>query len=220
MAENTEVWVVDDDRAVRESLARLLTSTGYAVRTYDSATSVLQANDRQPHGCFVIDLNLPEMSGIALWRMLREQGCKNPAVLISGEGDIPSVVSAMRLGAVDFLEKPFSPERLVGCVRTGIQRQQVEYEHGKMVAQVELLVSKLTARERQVMGLVASGMLTKQIASKLGISEKTVEVHRSNLTKKMKVRSVAQLVRMITKYGPKFEDADKESALLPSGGAA
>jgi len=140
--------------------------------------------------------------------MLREQGCKSPAVLISGEGDIPSVVPAMRLGAVDFLEKPFSPERLVGSVRTGIQREQNEYEHGRMVAQVEVLVRSLTSREHQVMGLVAAGMLTKQIAAKLGISEKTVEVHRSNLTKKMKVRSVAQLVRLVTKYGPKSESTD------------
>ncbi len=196
------VFVVDDDDSVRNSLVRLLKSMGYPARPYASASEFLEAWRRDPApGCLVLDVQLPGLNGIELQEQLRGSGFLIPIIFITGHGDIPMSVRAMRAGAVDFLAKPFQDEDLLRAVQEAIaqdQEQQTEHLERESVA---ARFATLTPREREVMALVVRGLPNKQIANKLGIAEKTIKVHRGRVMEKMKLQSVANLVRASQKLG-------------------
>ncbi|MGO9462767.1 MAG: response regulator transcription factor [Isosphaeraceae bacterium] len=190
------VFVVDDDASVRKSLLRLLTSVGYPARTYASANEFLDDWLRDPApGCLVLDVQLPGLNGLELQEQLRQSAFPIPIIFITGHGDIPMSVRAMKAGAVDFLAKPFQDDDLIRAVQEAIARHnqhRAEHADREVVAR---LFATLTPREREVMALVVRGLPNKRIATELGTSEKTVKVHRGRVMEKMQVESVADLVR-------------------------
>jgi FixJ family two-component response regulator len=196
------VFVVDDDPSVRKSLARLLRSAGYQAETFATAAEFLDS--RRVHdtpGCLVLDVQMPGLNGLELQRELLDSPDSIPIIFITGHGDIPMSVLAMKAGAVDFLSKPFREEDLLEAVRQAIAsggRKHAEYAERDAIQE---LYDRLTAREREVMALVVLGLPNKQIASKLGIGEKTIKVHRGRVMSKMQVRSLAELVRAALKIG-------------------
>lgn len=195
------VFVVDDDDAMRHSLAFLLESLGHPVKGFASGEDFLAAWQPDQPGCLVLDVRMPGMSGLELQRELNERGNTLSIVFISGHGDIPMVVRAMRAGAIDFLEKPFNDQVLLDHVTEGL-RQSVEA--CARIARQRLVTARLaslTARERAVMRLVAKGKPNKLIAHELDISIKTVEVHRAHVMEKMGASSVAELTRMLMEVG-------------------
>ncbi len=194
------VMLVEDDQGMRDSLEYMLRSNGYDVRTYANATELIDDYDPHCHGCLVVDLKLPSMSGLDLQQHLQKKGGNHPFLVITGHGDIPTAVEAMKVGAVDFLEKPFDESVFLSRVNQALRKDALNRDRKSANSDVEDRFNSLTPRERQVMELVVDGMLTKQIARQLGISTKTVEVHRSHVTKKMHVQSVAQLVKLVTEY--------------------
>jgi two-component system, LuxR family, response regulator FixJ len=200
MESSATVFLVDDDKNVRDAVAWMLRAVGLRVESYASPSELLDASRPERPGCFVLDLQLPGMSGFELRKRLWEKGCRQPFIIVSGHGDISLAVQAMRLGAVDFIEKPFHHQRLLDCVQKGVERDLAERRHRAGQADTQAHLDSLTAREREVLDLVVTGKLSKKIASELGISTKTVEVHRSNIMKKMAVDSVAQLVHRVTKH--------------------
>lgn len=193
------VFVVDDDEPVRAALARLIRSTGMLVQTFGSANEFLRNKPPDAPACLVLDVRLPDLNGLDLQRSLAEAGMYIPIVFITGHGDIPMTVRAMKAGAVEFLTKPFREEDLLGAIEQAIlidragRRQRAEA--AELVARHELL----TPRERDVMAWVVTGLLNKQIAGELGTSEITIKVHRSRIMHKMKADSLADLVRMAEK---------------------
>ena len=191
------VRVVDDDAAVLKSLDRLLRAAGFAVRTFPSPQDFLAQHDVDAPGCVVLDLWMPGLDGLTLQQALARWGEFCPVVFISGHGDIPASVQAMKAGAVDFLTKPFDQEQLLAAVRIAIDKDRAARAARDERSSVGARIEALTARERQVMAQVAAGRLNKQIASELGIAEKTVKVHRARVMKKMGVASVAELVRLV-----------------------
>lgn len=193
MSDSPVVWIVDDDTEMRESLVWLLESAGHSVKSFSTPNDLIEAYDPKNAGCLVLDLQLPGLNGIELYEKLREDGCHHPFIVISGHGDVASAMRSMHEGAMDFFEKPFDRKLL-------LQRVEEAIADSIKRVDVQARIDQLTRRERQVMELVAEGMLTKQIAKRLGISDKTVEVHRSHVTRKMKVRSVVQLVKLLTEH--------------------
>lgn len=191
------VFVVDDDRSVRRALGRLLSTGGYRVETFDSAEQFLESGYIGHSGCLIVDFQMPGLNGLELQQRLADEMVDMPIIFLSGHGDIPTSVRAMKDGAVDFLTKPVEADRLFEIVpealRAGAARRRLTAE----VESVRERASHLTARETQVMKLVATGMLNKQIAFDLGTSEKTVKVHRARVMEKMRVSSVAELVRLV-----------------------
>jgi len=197
MAGDHIVHVIDDDSAVRESLAFLLSTADIAVKTYDSAMSFLDAlpgvaND----GCIVTDVRMPDISGIELLQRLQEKSVQIPVIVITGHGDVPLAVEAMKLGAVDFLEKPFDEEMLLSSVKSAFERRKVSDEMEGKVAEIRARLDSLSPRERQVLDGLVAGHPNKTIAFDLGISPRTVEVYRANLMTKMEAASLSDLVRM------------------------
>jgi FixJ family two-component response regulator len=193
------VILVDDDQEMRESLVWLLESNDLSVRAFSSPDEVIENYDPQLPGCLLIDLQLPGISGLELWQTLSEMGGRHPFIIISGHGNVETAVQTMHLGAVDFIEKPFDRKRLLARVHEAILTDAENRRNLAESEQTQRRIDSLTPREHEVMGLVTAGLLTKQIARKLGISEKTVEVHRSHVTKKMHVHSVAQLVALVSR---------------------
>ena len=196
------VFVVDDDDSVRKSLVRLLKSTGYPARPYASAREFLDhwRHDPAP-GCLVLDVQMPGLNGLELQEQLSGLAFSIPIIFITGHGDIPMSVRAMKAGAVDFLAKPFQAEELLRAVQEAITRneeRQADHAEHNLVVQC---FATLTAREREVMALVVRGLPNKRIATELGTSEKTIKVHRGRVMEKMKVQSVADLVRASQKLG-------------------
>jgi two-component system response regulator FixJ len=196
MAADRIVHVIDDDEAMRDSLAFLLDTAGIAVKTYDSATGFLDALPGIESGCVVTDVRMPGMSGIDLLRRLREAGASMPVIVITGHGDVPLAVEAMKLGAADFLEKPFDDEALLSSIRSALTRRRAYEEEVGRVAEVQARLASLSARERQVLDGLVAGNPNKTIAFDLGISPRTVEVYRANLMTKMAAASLSDLVRM------------------------
>jgi two-component system response regulator FixJ len=194
------VYIVDDDDGMRKSLAFILTTVGLDVETFRSPSEFLATYDSQRSGCLVLDIQLPEMSGIELLQELRKRDYVNPCIIVTGHGTVPVTVCAMRYGAIDVLEKPFHHQRLIAGVREAIRCDSLARRSQRDAVDVRRRVAELTSREREIMENVVEGRLTKQIATALGISTKTVEVHRSNITRKMGVKSVAQLVKLMTTY--------------------
>jgi two-component system response regulator FixJ len=195
------VHVIDDDEAVRESLEFLLRSARMDVRTYDSASSFLAALPRAEAGCIVTDVRMPGISGIDLLRRLRELGSRMPVIVVTGHGDIQLAVQAMKIGAVDFLEKPFDDDALLGSVRMALgqweQTTRQEAEHSDLVERVR----SLSTREREVLEGLVAGKANKVIAYDLGISPRTVEIYRANVMTKMQAGSLSELVRMALNAG-------------------
>lgn len=200
-AEQPIVFVVDDDAPTRQALARLFYSVQLRVEVFASAQEFLQSKRPDVPGCLVLDVRLPGLSGLDFQTELMNADIRIPIVFITGHGDIPMSVRAMKAGAVDFLLKPFRDQDLLDAVASAIQRDQARRDGEKMISDVRMRFSSLTPREREIMGLVASGLLSKQIAAQIDVSEITVKVHRSHLMKKMGARSVADLVRMAGALG-------------------
>ncbi len=199
MTSEPTVFVVDDDAHVRKSLCWLLGSIGLEVESYASAQEFMEDFEPDRPGCLILDLRMPGMSGLQLQHQLAELGAAIPIIIISAYGDVPAAVQAMKAGAVDFIEKPFSDHLLLERVHQAVERDAQYRRHRSRRVGVELRIAALTRREREVMDLVVSGKATKQIARQLGISHKTVEVHRGRVMQKMAVESLAELVHLAMK---------------------
>lgn len=199
MPENT-VYVVDDDASVREAMQDLLSSFGLHVITFGSAAEYVASTHSADSACLVLDVELPDINGLDLQGQLAN-GDHPPIVFITGHGDIPSSVRAIKAGAVDFLPKPFTPEQLLTAVNTGLQQHRESRKSQSELASLRTCYASLTPRERDVLPLVVRGLLNKQAAAELGISEVTLQIHRSQVMRKMHADSVADLVRMSIKLG-------------------
>jgi two-component system response regulator FixJ len=191
------VLVVDDDEAVRGSLKLLLKSAGLTTRAYPSAAEFLAAHDDGQPGCLLLDVRMPGMSGLELQDELNRRGAIIPVIFITGHGDVPMAVEAMRRGAMDFLQKPFRDEDLIDRVNRALARDRDN--RGQLEARdaIRGRMARLTPRESQVLRLLATGKSNKQMAGNLGVSQRTVEIHRAHLMHKTEATSVAQLVRML-----------------------
>jgi two-component system response regulator FixJ len=193
MTDNCVVHIVDDDDAVRQSLAFLLSSAGIAVRVYESPNAFLDSFDKEQCGCLVTDMRMPEMTGIELLHRLKERAPCLPAIVITGHGDVPLAVEAMKAGAVDFIEKPFDEEAIIAAVQAALKKGE---EKDNAAAAVAARIASLSERERQVLEGLVAGQPNKGIANALGISPRTVEVYRANLMAKMEAKSLPELIRM------------------------
>ena len=196
MPSSQVVHVIDDDVAVRQSLAFLLSTEGFAVRVYDSAIAFLKELQQAQAGCVVTDIRMPDMSGLDLQRHLRETKSGFPVIVITGHGDVPLAVEAMKAGAVDFIEKPFEDEVLLSAIRVALSRNVRDSERLARVAAIRERLKLLSGRERDVLGGLVAGKPNKIIAHDLGISARTVEVYRANVMTKMQADSLSDLVRM------------------------
>lgn len=205
MADATLVYVVDDDDAVRDSLEALLLAEGYDVIGFGSAEAFLNGRDASAKGCCLLDVRMPGMDGITLLREMSKEEAMLPVVVMTGHGDVPMAVKAMKLGAIDFIEKPFDTNLMIEAVRSALRS-------GGTLAKVEVNpslaahVERLTARERDVLEHLVAGRSNKEVGRELGISPRTVEIHRARLMEKMTAESLAQLVRMAIEAG--VEPAD------------
>jgi FixJ family two-component response regulator len=194
------VSIIDDDGLVLRSLDRLLQSLGFAVDTFASPRDFLDQPPSDAPGCIIMDLSMPGLSGLELQQALSRNGDARPVVFISGAASVPSSVAAMKAGAVDFLTKPLDHDRLLGAVRSAVEKDRTSRDtRASRAAFVERFAS-LTPREREVLQLVVAGRLNKQIAAELGTAEKTIKVHRARMMQKMQVDSVAELVRSWTAF--------------------
>ena len=193
------VFVVDDDPSVRASLKFLVSTVGLQVESFDSAEAFL--NKKPPDGpsCLVLDVRLRGMSGLDLQRELAARDLRIPIVFITGHGDIPMSVRAMKAGAVEFLSKPFRDQDLLDAIRAALERDRARRDQEKEVAELQQRFESLTLRQREVTAMVVSGFLNKQIADELGTAENTVKVHRSRAMEKMRAKSLADLIKMIEK---------------------
>jgi FixJ family two-component response regulator len=195
------VFIVDDDAGVLKALSRLLRAKGYDVRSYTSPQEFLAHHDATVPGCAVLDVAMPGLDGLELQQVLTSGGSDRPIIFITGKGDIPTSVRAMKAGAVDFLTKPVSDQDLVGAITRAEEQDTKAREVYAEFALIEAKMTTLTPREREVLTHVVAGRLNKQIACDLGTVEKTIKVHRSRMMKKLGVRTVADLVRMAEKAG-------------------
>ena len=195
------VLIIDDDPAIRGSLSRLLRSVGLDAQLFESIPDFLQAEHPNGPSCLVLDVNLPGQSGLDLQRELVATNRQIPIIFITGHGDIPMTVKAMKGGAIEFLTKPFEDQDLLDAVQLGLAHDRVHREHEDALRTLKERFESLTPREREIMVHVAQGRLNKQVAGDIGISEPTVKVHRSNLMRKMKAASLPELARMADKLG-------------------
>ncbi len=195
------VFVVDDDPSVLRALTRLFTAAGFKARAFASPAAFLEQHDSAAPGCLVLDVALPGLDGLQLQQALTASGCARPIVFITGRGDIPTSVRAMKGGAVDFLTKPVRDEDLLTAVRSAIEADRLAREAQVEMDALRQRLATLTPREREVLVHVVAGRLNKQIAADLGTVEKTIKVHRARIMEKMAVRSLADLVRIAERLG-------------------
>ena len=190
------VFVVDDDSSIREAIKSLVTLSGLRVETFGTAQEFLQSKRPDLPGCVVLDVELPGLSGLDLQRELAAHGIKLPIIFITGYGDIPMSVRAMKAGALEFLTKPFRDQDLLDAIQQALERDRAARQHSREIAELRERFDALTSREREVMSLVVAGWLNKQIGFELKISEITVKIHRGRVMSKMGAQSLAELVRM------------------------
>jgi FixJ family two-component response regulator len=198
-ADDATVFVIDDDDRMRVAMQRLLKSVGLRAEAFASPQEFLRRKLPDGPSCLVLDVRLPGMSGLDVQRKLTEVGLQIPVIFVTGHGDIPMTVKAMKSGAVEFLTKPFRDQDLLDAIQQALQRESETRQQQHRIQELEERYQTLTAREREVMGLLVSGMLTKQIASRLGTSEITAQVHRGQVMRKMHAKSPAELGRMAEK---------------------
>jgi RNA polymerase sigma factor (sigma-70 family) len=215
------VHVLDDDSSVRRGLKRLLNAHGWTVQTYATASEFEQSGALDAPGCLLLDLRMPDGSGLELLARLEQSNVALGVLLMSAYGDVPSTVRAMRLGALDFLTKPISEDRLLDAVQQATARSVEQWQRRAESRDVQERLARLTPRERQVSSWVARGLLNKQIAFELGTSEKTIKVHRARAMAKLEVGSVAELVRLLDRAAgsgrPRRRVGEGEVDSLPSG---
>jgi len=195
------IFLVDDDPSILRALTRLLRAGGHAVSAFRSPREFLAQHDPAVPGCVVLDLAMPGLNGLELQTALAASGCERPIIFVSGHGDVPSSVRAMKAGAVDFLTKPVSEEILLAAIRRAIDRDRLMRQARAELDAIGERLNTLTPREREVLQHVVSGQLNKQIAADLGTALKTVKIHRGRMMEKMGVRSVAELVRQADRAG-------------------
>jgi FixJ family two-component response regulator len=195
------VFLVDDDARVIAAVARLLRAADLEVRSFSSAEEFLRKHDASEPGCAVLDIAMAGMNGIELQRRLADTGCERPIIFLTGQGDIPMSVQAMKTGAVDFLVKPVSEEKLLAAVCLALKKDQADRIARAKLSDVQARVAALTPRENEILRYVIAGLLNKQIASEMGTAEKTVKAHRGRVMRKMGVRSVADLTRATIRAG-------------------
>jgi len=199
------VFVIDDDASMRTSLSSLFRSVGLKVEVFDSASDFLKTGRPDAASCLVLDVRLPGVSGLDFQNELAKANIRIPIVFITGHGDIPMTVKAMKAGAVEFLTKPFREQDLLDAVRLGLERDRTRRAGEAVASELRGKFEALTSREQEVMGFVTSGLMNKQIAADLGVSEITVKVHRGNVMRKMGAKSLADLVRMADGLGIRRE---------------
>jgi FixJ family two-component response regulator len=190
------VFVVDDDSDMRESLNDLISSVRLPVKDYPSATEFLDDYDPSTPGCVLLDVRMPGMSGLELQDKLRQQRMDIPIIIITGHGDVPMALRAMKNGAVDFIEKPFRPQVLLDRIREAIDKDAIARKARARRSEIAVRFARLTPRERQVVDLLVSGCSSKQIATQLGVTSQAIDAHRARATKKLEVNNLAELIRL------------------------
>ena len=201
MPRDRRVYIVDDDEAVRDSLSILLESKGYAARRFGAASDFLTAAPSLPAGCLIIDIRMPEMDGLELQQRLIERNLDFPLIVITGHGDVPLAVQAMKAGAIDFIEKPFASEAILISLEAALARLAARAERGPAVVAAASKLDLLSPREHEVLEGLLAGLPNKSIAYDLGISPRTVEIHRARVMDKMGARSLSELIRLALAAG-------------------
>jgi len=199
MTATAKVFVIDDDQSIRKSLRRLLDASNYETEVFESASEFLSRSTHPGPSCVIVDVQMPGLNGIDFQKALLEGGREEQLVFITGHGDIPMCARAMKAGAVDFLPKPFKPRQLLESVQRALTRSAEKRRRASEKNQVRALLERLTPREHEVMQLVATGMLNKQVGAELGMAEKTVKTHRAHVMQKLGITSVAELMVILQK---------------------
>ena len=201
MSAESTVFIVDDDEAVRESLSILVETEGYTVKSFDSARGFLDGYAPGEAGCLVVDVRMPDMDGLELQAELVERGVNLPVIVVTGHGDVPLAVQAMKAGAVDFIEKPYNDQQLLDTIARALEMARSQQNQSSFAQEAKERVASLTPREAQVLEHLVAGRANKVIAYELGISPRTIEIHRAHVMEKMQARSLSDLVRMALEAG-------------------